>query len=210
MSVSAIIPAYNEELTIGEIVKVLTNVSEIDEIIVVSDGSTDFTAEEAEKNGAKVIRLNENIGKGGAMKIGIDNCKNDIILFLDADLIGLTEAHVKKLLTPVLNHNVDMSIGLFDGGRFSTDLAQKVMPFLTGQRVVKKSIIDNVDNMEVAKFGIEAALTNYAKKNNIKYEKVILENMTHITKEEKFGWKKGITARMKMYWEIIRGITLVK
>ena len=64
--------------------------------------------------------------------------------------------------------------------------------------------------MEFAKFGIEAALTNYAKKNNIKYEKVILENMTHITKEEKFGWKKGITARIKMYWEIIRGITLVK
>jgi glycosyltransferase involved in cell wall biosynthesis len=210
MAVSVVIPAYNEQDTIGEVVNVLSDMLEIEEIIVVSDGSTDLTAEIAGKNGAKVIELKENVGKGGAMKVGIDNCNNDIIMFLDADLIGLTQAHVRKLLQPVISGNVDMSIGLFDGGRFGTDLAQRVTPFLTGQRVVKKSILENLCNMELSKFGIEAALTSYIRKNEIDYEKVILENMTHVTKEEKLGWKNGVKARMKMYWEIIKGLTLVK
>ncbi|MBZ4645902.1 MAG: hypothetical protein PWR27_7 [Petroclostridium sp.] len=210
MQISAIIPAYNEAPTIGKIVDVLSHVQEIGEIIVVSDGSTDNTAEVARQSGAKVIELAVNIGKGGAMKAGVDNCSGDIILFLDADLIGLTERHVKNLLYPVIKGEVEMTIGIFDGGRFSTDLAQKVSPFLSGQRAIKKHILNNICNMEITKFGVEVALTNYVRKKNIAYKKVVLEQMTHIMKEEKLGWKKGVQARMKMYWEIIKGLSLVR
>ena len=63
-TVTAIIPAYNEEGTIGKIVSVVRQIDEIKEIIVVSDGSEDNTAEVARQAGARVIELVENTGKG--------------------------------------------------------------------------------------------------------------------------------------------------
>mgnify|MGYP001415364370 FL=1 len=65
MCVSAIIPAYNEEKTIGGVLRTIKSVSLITEIIVISDGSTDGTAQIARNYGAHVIELSENIGKGG-------------------------------------------------------------------------------------------------------------------------------------------------
>lgn len=210
MVISAIIPAYNEAPTIGKVLEILSMVREIDEIIVVSDGSKDQTAEIARQHGAKVIELGTNIGKGGAMKVGLDNCKGDIVLFLDADLIGLTVKHVISLLHPVMSGETKMSVGVFEGGRFSTDLAQRISPFLSGQRAVRKDVLQHLNNMEVTKFGIEVALTNYVRKNNIPNQKVVLDHMTHVMKEEKLGWKKGVQARIKMYWDILRSFTLVR
>ncbi len=209
MKISAIIPAYNEADTIGDVVDVLSHIKEIDEIIVVSDGSEDDTVSNAKSRGAKVIELTTNIGKGGAMKVGLDNCSGDVVLFLDADLIGLTEGHIKRLLTPVITEAYEMTIGIFDGGRFRTDLAQWISPFLSGQRAVRKEMLANLCNMEISKFGIEVVLTNYVKRNNIPYKKVFLQQMSHVMKEEKLGIIKGLHARMKMYWEILKGIALV-
>ncbi|WHH58974.1 glycosyltransferase family 2 protein [Petroclostridium sp. X23] len=210
MNISAIIPAYNEAATIGKVIEVLTLVEQVEEIIVVSDGSNDDTAKISRHWGANVIELSTNIGKGGAMKVGLNNCNADIVLFLDADLIGLTERHVMDLLRPVISQEVDMTIGIFEGGRFTTDLAQKVSPFLSGQRAVRKKVLDELCNMEITKFGVEIALTNYVRKHGIPYKKVMLDEMSHVMKEEKLGWKKGVQARMKMYWDIIRELTLVR
>nr|HPL52782.1 glycosyltransferase family 2 protein [Bacillota bacterium] len=138
MNVTAIIPAYNEEQTIANVVNCVKNVDKIQKIIVVSDGSSDMTAEIAKKCGAEVIELNENIGKGGAIKAGINKCKTEIILFLDADLIGLTEKHILSLIEPVIENDADMTIGIFKNGRIATDLAQKVSPYLSGQRAIKR------------------------------------------------------------------------
>jgi glycosyltransferase involved in cell wall biosynthesis len=81
----AIIPAYNEEKTIGHVLAVLKNTSLINKIIVVSDGSTDNTVQVAKSYEVEVIELCENRGKGGALKAGLDNNKADVVLFLDAD-----------------------------------------------------------------------------------------------------------------------------
>lgn len=164
MKVSCIIPAYNEEKTIASIIDTVKRVNEVNEIIVVSDGSTDATAIVAKQAGAKVIELQENMGKGAAVKIGIENAKNDIVMLLDADLIGLNEQHVLDLLLPVLNDEADMTVGIFVNGRLTTDLAQKIAPFLSGQRVLKKHIFYNIDNIEFTKYGIEVALTRYLRK----------------------------------------------
>jgi len=210
MVVSAIIPAYNEERTVGKVIQVLLEMDEIHEVIVVSDGSTDHTAQVARQAGAKVIELPANLGKGGAMKAGLDCCSGDIVLFLDADLLGLTQNHVKALLKPVLDNDYGMSVGVFEDGRFSTDLAQKISPFLSGQRAVRRDVLDKICNMEMTKFGVEIALTRCVRKYNIPYTRVMLKNMSHIMKEEKLGWKKGVQARIKMYWEILRGLSLAR
>lgn len=204
MCITAIIPAYNEEQTIGKVLECVTNIKEITQVIVVSDGSTDRTAEVAKAYDVELINLTENVGKGGAMKAGVDRCINENVLFLDADLIGLTEKHVKDLITPIINNETDMTIGIFKNGRMVTDLAQKVTPYLSGQRAVKKSILDMIPNIDITRYGVEVALTKFAEKNSIRSKEVYLEDMTHVTKEEKLGLIKGVQARLKMYWDIVK------
>lgn len=204
MNVTAVIPAYNEEQTIAGVVNCIKGIDKIQKVIVVSDGSTDRTAEIARECGADVIELNENIGKGGAIKAGINECGTEIILFLDADLIGLTGKHVLNLIEPVIDNKTDMTIGIFKNGRMVTDLAQKVTPYLSGQRAIKKTIIDRIPNIDITRYGVEVALTKYVEKSSARVMEVDLPDMTHVTKEEKLGLIKGVHARIKMYWDIVK------
>lgn len=204
MAVTAIIPAYNEEQTIEGVVMCVKQVESISEIIVVSDGSTDRTAEIARSCGVNVIELEENKGKGGAIKAGIGECTSSIVLFLDADLIGLTKEHIVQLIDPVLKDEADMTLGIFKNGRMVTDLAQKVTPYLTGQRAIKKSLLEKIPNIDISRYGVEVALTKYVEKSSTRVVEVYLEDMTHVTKEEKLGVLKGMQARLKMYWDIVK------
>ena len=206
MKVSAIIPALNEEKTIFDVLNVLNKTKIVDEVIVVNDGSSDSTASIAKTTGSHVINLPCNLGKGAAVKKGLEICSGDIVLLLDADLIGLEKDHVFQLLKPVLDDKVDMTVGVFNFGRISTDLAHVVSPFLSGQRAMKKSILDNVPGMEITGYGVEVALTRYASKNSLTSQKVVLNNLTHVMKEEKLGLVKGVSERMKMYWHIYKGL----
>lgn len=204
MRIAAIIPAYNEEKTVGNIVQTIGAVDIIEEVIVVSDGSGDNTALNARKAGAKVIELVNNLGKGGAMLKGVESTEAEIVLFLDADLIGLTPNHILKLLTPIILGEVDMTIGIFERGRLATDLAQFVAPYLSGQRAMKRNLLTQISNAEISRYGIEVVLTAYVKRNGIPVKEVQLREMSHIMKEEKLGLLPGLRARMKMYWEIAK------
>lgn len=208
MKSAVIIPAYNEEHTIGEVIGTVRQVPFVDEIIVVSDGSTDNTAAAAESHGAKVIPLTENLGKGGAMMVGVNNTEAEVVLFLDADLIGLQPGHVADLLLPVLEGRAEMTVGIFEHGRLATDLAQFIAPYLSGQRAVKRDLFGQLSNLEMTRFGVEVALTRFAKTAGISVVEVELKDMTHIMKEEKLGFLRGFLARLKMYWEIAKCVGL--
>jgi len=204
MKIAAVIPAYNEEATIGEIIRTVRQVPVISEVLVVSDGSTDNTAQVAEEAGARVVRLAANVGKGGAMMTGVKNTDADIVLFLDADLLGLRPQHVLDLLEPVVSGPAEMSIGIFEAGRLATDLAQFIAPYLSGQRAVRRTLFDRLPDLDMARFGVEVALTKFVKTEGIPVAEVELKEMSHIMKEEKLGLVKGVMARMKMYWEIAK------
>jgi polyisoprenyl-phosphate glycosyltransferase len=210
MRVIAIIPAYNEEKTIGDVLEVVKKTDIVDSIIVVSDGSTDGTVEVARSHGVHVIELKENLGKGGAMSAGMVSSESDIILFLDADLLGLTEAHVRSLVQPVMTGEAEMTLGLFDRGRLATDLALKVAPFLTGQRAVRRSLLEQISDMEISRFGVEVAITRHIEHRGIPVKAVTLHDMSHVMKEEKMGLVKGFAARMKMYWEIVKSLIQIE
>jgi glycosyltransferase involved in cell wall biosynthesis len=206
MKIATIIPAYNEGKTIADVVRVVRGVWEIHEVIVVNDGSSDNTSDVARKEGAKVLDLDANRGKGGAIAAGVRETDADIILLLDADLIGLTYTHILNLLESVINGEADMTLGLFSHGRFSTDLAQKIMPWLSGQRALRREILEDLPEMDLSKFGVEIALTKYSRKQHLRVKHVILDHCTHVMKEEKMGYIKGFKSRLKMYSDIIRAL----
>ncbi|MGI6604184.1 MAG: glycosyltransferase family 2 protein [Firmicutes bacterium] len=212
MSVAAIIPAYNEEGRIGNVIVAVEQVPEVDSIIVVSDGSTDATVAEAASAGkkVKVVELLTNQGKGAAMLAGVHATDADILLFLDADLVGLRPDHVRDLLLPVLSGDFDMAMAVFMDGRFATDLAQKIAPFLSGQRALTRNLLERVPRLQVSRFGVEMALTQFIGEEDIPFARVPWHGITHVMKEEKLGLAKGFCARIKMYWEILRSLKLVR
>lgn len=203
MAVSAIIPAYNEALTVGRVIETLQQVSLINEIIVVNDGSSDDTGAVARRSGAVVIDLQENRGKGAAMAAGARSAGGEFLLFLDADLEGLTPDHVRDLLYPVLSGEADMSLGIFQSGRLPTDYAQVVAPYISGQRVISRELFlqAGVDN---SRFEVEMILSRFAARRGLRVKKVPLHNLTHLMKEEKRGVARGLVERLGMYRDITK------
>ena len=136
MTIAAIVPAYNEEARIRRVLEVLVQSPSLDEIIVVNDGSVDGTADAVQQfarahpeKRVRLINLPTNRGK-----------EADIIAFFDADLIGLNPSHVESIIAPVREGAVAMAIGVFRGGRFQTDIAQILVPYISGQRALLREL----------------------------------------------------------------------
>jgi len=203
MRVSVIIPAYNEADRIGAVLAVLHQVPGLSEIIIVDDGSTDGTLEAIPSgNGFSALRLEPNRGKGGALSAGVRQSQGEVLLFLDADLVGLKPEQITALVTPVIRREAEMSIAVFKAGRWRTDWAQKVAPGISGQRAIKRELFLSISGLDKTRYGVETALNRAAARRGAKVSKVPWLGVTHVMKEEKVGWTRGTWERMKMYREI--------
>ena len=131
LTVSVIIPAYNEEKTVARVVKVVKSLNYIKEVIVVDDGFTDRTAQFALDAGAMVINHPKNKGKGAAIKTGFKNSKGDIVVFLDADLHNLTKSQVNNIITPIMSGEADITKTKFkrEAGRVTELTAKPLLNF---------------------------------------------------------------------------------
>jgi glycosyltransferase involved in cell wall biosynthesis len=106
--VSVVIPAFNEEEGVADVVTRLAACGPWREILVVDDGSSDRTAERAAAAGARVVRHPYNKGNGAAVKTGIREATGEVVLLMDAD--GQHDpAEAVSLVAPVGQH--DMVIG---------------------------------------------------------------------------------------------------
>ncbi len=203
MKIAAVVPAYNERERIHKVLGALKDARRIDEIVVVSDGSTDGTFElVAADPEIKAIRLESNRGKGGAMREGALSTDADVVLFLDADLIGMDGPKVDALVTPVADDRADMAIGIFRGGRRSTDLAQFVAPYISGQRAMRRETFLGIPKLEEVRSGVETAITKHFRAHRLRVERVPLSGCTHHMKEEKLGFVRGFASRIRMYLDI--------
>ena len=134
--ITAIVPAYNEEKTIGNVLKTLKRTELIDEIIVINDGSVDNTYEVAESYGVKIINFKHNQGKSRAVKKVCSKINTDIIFFCDADLVGLKSSFVEQIISPVIDEEAVMSIGLRDKGIRVQNYLQYRFPKISGERAI--------------------------------------------------------------------------
>lgn len=108
-----IIPAYNEEVVIGAVIKKVKHTAPWVDIVVINDGSRDLTAQKALDEGVKVLTLPYNLGIGGAMQTGYIYARNnhyDIAVQVDGD--GQHDPfYLEKLVNEVENGNCDVVIG---------------------------------------------------------------------------------------------------
>ncbi len=109
-----VIPAFEEDQTIGPLVKSLKQNPKIDSVIVVDDGSQDNTGKLAKEAGAQVVRLRKNYGKAFAFFAGLMTAtkhKPTILITLDADLRPVKESQVDALTQPIIQKKANMVIG---------------------------------------------------------------------------------------------------
>ena len=207
--VTVVIPAFNEEGRISNVLKVLYQVKPILEIIVVDDGSKDSTVEEVTQAAAsdpriKLICHETNMGKGEAIITGSLEAKTPYLLFLDSDLMNLKPGNILDLMGPVLAGKADMTLGLFLGGRLNTDIPHWVNPSLTGQRCLRADLIPHIPSEASKGYGIETAITISAYRLRYRVKIVPLKGVWHPPSELHRGFFTGMAWRANMYAEILQ------
>jgi len=130
MNTIALLPAYNLETSIGEIVKNTKHFADL--VIVVSDGSKDNTNIKAHEAGAICPPHSSNRGKGYAIRKGIEFSKTfypRYIIFMDSDGQHLPE-EIPVVLSPIIDGKADMVVGSRMKGELKTSLINKFGNFL--------------------------------------------------------------------------------
>jgi glycosyltransferase involved in cell wall biosynthesis len=138
-NITVVLPAYNEEVSIGSIVLLTSQYA--DNVIVVDDGSSDRTAEVAGKAGAEVVRHESNRGKGAALKTGFTAAADlgaDVIVTMDSDGQH-NPAEIPRLVAPILKGEADM----VNGSRYLNGLDKNTPAY----RRVGQTILDGVTNL---------------------------------------------------------------
>ncbi|HEX9681949.1 MAG TPA: glycosyltransferase [Acidimicrobiales bacterium] len=186
MRVAAVIPAWNEGETIGQVAEPARRASLVDDVIVVDNGSSDETAVRALAAGARVVHQ-PIPGKGETMATGVAATDAEVIVFLDADLLGLSAEHVDALVRPVVDGDVDMACGLFDRGPVSNVAYLHALPILTGQRALRRELFEMLSEDDIAGYRVEAALNSLVNHRHLRRYDVVCDGLWHRTKEEKFS-----------------------
>lgn len=208
---TAVVPAYNEEQHIARLLGALRPLTEIDQIVVVDDGSVDKTAAVVEKlrredGRIELLRLPHNQGKGAALRVGAEASHNDLLVLLDADLIGVQPRHVRALLKPVRQQRCGMTVGVFQNGRSRTDLSHRLTPFLSGQRCLRWSLFRATPALDDAHWGIEVAFHLHAWQQGYGMQHVPWRGVTHPMRTEKiagppWAWVRSYCGT---YWDVVK------
>jgi len=199
MSVSCVIAAYNEERTIGSVIEAVRLVPEVSEIIVVSDGSSDATAEAAAAAGADlIVQLPRNLGKGGAIMAGARRASEPVLLLLDADLQQLKPCEISALIAPVLGDHADMAVGVL-----AEDLVQTVLPSLSGLRVVPRDALLSRPDLATTRYGFEMALTEMARSLRWKVARVPFTGVVHLRKAQKHDLVQAYRGKVGMTLDLL-------
>ncbi len=205
--ITAVIPAYNEEQRLGAVLEVLSQTPELTQIIVVDDGSGDGTPKIVKSHSGQdprieLISLPTNRGKGRAMVTGAESSQSDIILFIDADLIGLRPDHLTALIEPVQRDGCAMTLGLFHKDTDQARPSHRLAPFLSGQRCLRWSLFRAVPKLEATAWSIEVALSLYAWRQRYPVTLVSWPGVHHLERWHKRGRILAYGSYVKMWLDI--------
>ena len=224
MKLSIIVPVYNEEKTLEKIIDRVEKVriKEVEkELIIVDDGSADFTWKvinklKAKYNNIKIFKHEKNKGKGAAIKTGLGHFSGDIIVIQDGDLEYNPE-DFKKLIKPILSRKTKVVYGSrmlghvtgfiitshYYGNKFLTFLTkllygQKITDMETCYKMMTKDVVKNI-KLESNRFDFEPEITAKIIKKGHKILEIPIDYHCRTFKEgKKINWRDGIIAIYKL------------
>ena len=212
MRVSFLVPVFNEEATIGEVLDRIAALKLDAQIIVVDDGSTDRSAELAQRDGVKVIRQ-EHRGKGAAIRAAIPLVDGDIAVIQDADM-EYDPAEVPVLIEPIQRGVADVVFGSrLVGGRpqraylFWHKVGNRFLSLLTGvlynttlsdmetgYKAFRADVLRSLDLREDG-FGIEPEITGEVCRRHLRVYELPISYFGRTAAEgKKITWRDGFKA----------------
>ncbi len=204
--IDCIIPVFNEGQRVLDVVRPLQQVSRIDQIICVDDGSTDSTsqvlAELSQYSEITVLRHRTNQGKSQAVFTGLQKTTQPVILLVDADLQGLNPKEINQALSLFLERrNLDML--LFK--RRNELMVSRLLRFnsvFTGERFLRRQDLLQVMSSVPDKYQLETAINYFMRKNhkNVACYKYSALN-THKPAKDRFFL--GLRRELQMYFNML-------
>lgn len=199
--VDAVVAARDEAPTVAAVVEALRATACVREVLVVDDGSADDTAERAVAAGAKVVRLDGAGSKAHAMAAGVAASDADAFLFCDADLLGLTPAHLDAICRPYVEGRAALSLGTFDYGPFWNRIVPYFPP-TSGERIVPRWVFEAVPPAKLDGYTIEVMVNEVACEGRLPIVARVMTGVTHRTKRDKLGRRAGYRATWTMFWRL--------
>jgi glycosyltransferase involved in cell wall biosynthesis len=213
MTVVAVVPSHEEEQCIGETVRSLLSINEVDRVLVVDDDSGDHTVRSAMDAGARVVVNSSNLGKGSSLNRVLPNLDFEVLLLIDGD-VGRSALEAVALLEPVLSRRADLAIaafppaevkggfglvqGLARGGIERLTGTRMASP-LSGQRALTREVYVATSPFEGG-FGVEVGMTIDAIGSGFR----VLEVETRMSHRETGRDIRGFLHRGMQFTDILR------
>jgi glycosyltransferase involved in cell wall biosynthesis len=221
MTITVIIPAYNESGTIAEIIQRVRAVSLADEILVVDDGSTDGTGEilsSMNGGGLRIVSHDVNQGKGAAIRTGIQHATGELIIIQDADL-EYDPRDYPALLRPIQEGISDVVFGSrFLGGprrpvMFWHMVANKMLTFMTnilydtiltdmetGYKIFRREVVQEIP-LHAKRFDFEPEFTAKILKRKVRIFEVPI---SFNPRDYEDGKKIGLKDAFEAVWTLLK------
>ena len=168
ISISCLIPIYNEEGRLKQVLDKVNKVKQFQEVICINDGSTDNSLQIVKNRfpNFRIVNLKTNLGKTEAIRQGLKKAKSDLVMLVDADLRGIKISEIEKSLALVKkNSKIDMLVLK----RINSILFTKIFRgdiLFTGERILRKKDLQKILKEPIINFQLEEAINNYMLVNN--------------------------------------------